>query len=147
MKARKYGQIVQISSILGFVGIPYSAAYVASKHAVNGLVKCIRAELKGTGVRVWAGCPGRTESEFASVALGRSGGPGRDSAGEPTPKIVRNILKGLDRKPRWVLPSLSAWMVVTLSQWLPGPFSWAMERWGAGHFRKEVEGAGGKLAP
>ncbi len=146
MKTRKFGQIVEISSILGFFGIPYSAAYVASKHAVNGLVKCLRAELKSSGVKIWAACPGRTESEFASVALGRSGGPGRDSKGEPTSKIVRNILKGLDRKRRWVLPSFSAWFMVMISHWLPGPFSWAMERWGASHFRKEVEGAGGTLA-
>ena len=39
MKARKSGQIVEVSSILGTFGIPYSAAYVASKHAVVGLVK------------------------------------------------------------------------------------------------------------
>ena len=48
--------------------MPYSAVYVASKHAVNGLVKSLRYELRGTGVRVWAACPGRTESEFSQVA-------------------------------------------------------------------------------
>src|SRR5205823_4896265 len=39
MVARGSGQVLQVSSVLGFVGMPYSAAYVASKHAVNGLVK------------------------------------------------------------------------------------------------------------
>ena len=63
------GEIVEISSVLGFVGLPYSAVYVASKHAVNGLVKSLRYELHGTGVRVWAACPGRTESEFAERAM------------------------------------------------------------------------------
>jgi short-subunit dehydrogenase len=58
MKARGGGQILQISSVLGFIGLPYSAAYVASKHAVNGLVKSLRYELQGSGVRVWAACPG-----------------------------------------------------------------------------------------
>ena len=58
MKARGSGQILQISSILGFIGIRDSAVYVASKHAVNGLVKSLRYELWGTGVRVWAACPG-----------------------------------------------------------------------------------------
>ena len=70
MKARGTGQILQISSVLGFIGLRDSAVYVASKHAVNGLVKSLRYELWGTGVRVWAACPGRTESEFRQVALG-----------------------------------------------------------------------------
>src|SRR5262249_14506698 len=68
MVARGAGQILQISSVLGFVGIAESAVYVASKHAVNGLVKSLRYELSGTGVRVWAACPGRTVSEFTAVA-------------------------------------------------------------------------------
>lgn len=71
MKARRSGQILQISSVLGFEGIPYSAVYVASKHAVNGLVKSMKYELRGTGVRVWAACPGRTASEFTGRASGQ----------------------------------------------------------------------------
>ena len=57
MKARGAGQILQISSVLGFFGIAHSAVYAASKHAINGLVKSLRYELRGTGVRVWAACP------------------------------------------------------------------------------------------
>src|SRR5262249_16689309 len=70
MSSRGGGQILEISSVLGFVGMPYSACYAATKHAVNGLVKSVRGELKGTGVRIWAACPGRTESEFSQVAMG-----------------------------------------------------------------------------
>lgn len=145
MRSRGAGEIVEISSILGFMGIPYSAAYVASKHAVNGLVTSLRYELRGSGVNVWAACPGRTASEFASVALGRPGGPGRDSAGAPTETIVRNILKGLDRNRRFLMPSLQARVTVAISHWLPVPFDWFMARWGPGYFRKEIEGAGGRV--
>src|SRR5262249_58807193 len=63
MRERGSGQILQISSVLGFIGLPYSTAYVASKHTINDLVKSLHYELRGTGVRVWAACPGRTESE------------------------------------------------------------------------------------
>ncbi len=145
MRARGSGQIVEVSSILGFMGIPYSAAYVASKHAVNGLVTCLRYELRGSGVRVWAACPGQTESEFASVALGQPGGPGHRSAGAPTARIARNILKGLDRNRRFVLPSLQAKVTVALSHWLPGPFDWFMARWGPGYFRRDIEQSGGRV--
>ena len=82
MKSKRSGQILQISSVLGFIGMADSAVYVASKHAVNGLVKSLRYELSGTGVRVWAACPGRTVSEFSEVAGGKTGSrtPGRDGS-------------------------------------------------------------------
>jgi len=133
MKARGSGQILQISSVLGFVGIPESATYVASKHAVHGLVKSLRYELEGTGVRIWAACPGRTVSEFSMVAGGGEEGkapgwPGR----EPTERVVRGIVRGLDGRCTFLLPTWRAWAVVTLARWLPGPVDWLMVRVGPG---------------
>jgi uncharacterized protein len=136
MKDRGAGQILQVSSVLGFVGIAESAAYVASKHAVNGLVKSLRYELAGTGVRVWAACPGRTVSEFSEVA-GRGAAkapswPGR----EPTERVVRGIVRGLDSRRAFVLPTWRAWLVVTVASWLPGPLlDRLMTRFGPGASR------------
>jgi uncharacterized protein len=131
MKGRGAGQILQISSVLGFVGLAESAVYVASKHAVNGLVKSLRYELAGTGVRVWAACPGRTVSEFSEVA--GHGGTKAPSwpAREPTDRVVRGIVQGLDGRGAFVFPTWRAWLVVTLPAWLPGPFDWLMTRIGA----------------
>jgi short-subunit dehydrogenase len=130
MKPRRSGQIVQISSVLGFIGLRDSAVYVASKHAVNGLVKSLAYELWGTGVRVWAACPGRTESEFRRVALGdQAVAPMRPSHGEPVTKVVRGILRGIDRRSRFLLPTWSAWTIVTLAHWLPALFDVVMTRW------------------
>jgi uncharacterized protein len=137
MKTRGSGQILQISSVLGFIGIRDSAVYVASKHAVNGLVKSLRYELWGTGVRVWAACPGRTASEFRQVALGdRAGEVGRLPTGEPTAKVVRSIVRGLDRRAAFVFPSWRAWVVVALAHWLAVPFDWIMCRWSPGSYKK-----------
>ena len=145
MKARGAGQIVAVSSVLGFVGLPYSAAYVASKHAVNGLVKSLRYELRGSGVRVWAACPGRTESEFATVALGARVVTGPITKGEPTAKVVRGIIRGLDGRRAFVMPTWTAWAAVTIAHWLPGPFEWFMERWAPARFRAELERASGSI--
>lgn len=141
MKARDAGQILQISSVLGFVGLPYSAVYVASKHAVNGLVKSLRYELKGTGVRIWAACPGQTESEFWSVAVGGPGISDRQPRGEPTDRVVRAIVRGLDRRATFILPSAMAKAVVRAADWLPGPFDWLMGRWAPGYFKREIDEA------
>jgi uncharacterized protein len=136
MKARGTGQILQISSVLGFIGIRDSAVYVASKHAVNGLVKSLRYELWGTGVRVWAACPGRTASEFRQVALATRGEEvGRLPRGEPTAKVVRAIVRGLDRRCAFLVPSWRAWVVVILAHWLPSLFDEIMCRWAPGSYK------------
>jgi short-subunit dehydrogenase len=139
MKARGAGQILQISSVLGFIGIPVCAVYAASKHAINGLVKSLHYELRGTGVRVWAACPGRTQSEFRRVALGDQS-PLIDElpTGEPTAKIVRAIVRGIDGRSIFLLPSWKAWAVVTLAHWLPGPFDWLMARFTPGSYRNII---------
>jgi short-subunit dehydrogenase len=135
MTDRGAGQILQISSVLGFVGIAESAAYAASKHAVNGLVKSLRYELAGTGVRVWAACPGRTVSEFSEVA-GRGASkapswPGR----EPTDRVVRGIVRGLDARRAFIFPTWRSWLVVTAASWLPSPVDWLLTRRGPGASR------------
>lgn len=143
MKARGSGQILQVSSVLGFFGQPYSAAYVASKHAVNGLVKTVRYELRGTGVRVWAACPGRTLSEFSRVALDGEA-RGTLPPGQPTDAVVRGMLRGLDRRRTFWTPTWQAWALVQVAAWLPWAFDRAMTRWSARYFAWELDRARGK---
>jgi NAD(P)-dependent dehydrogenase (short-subunit alcohol dehydrogenase family) len=51
------GRIVAISSQMGEVGYPGRAAYCASKHAVNGLVKALAVEWASAGIAVNAVAP------------------------------------------------------------------------------------------
>jgi short-subunit dehydrogenase len=140
MKARGHGQIVEVSSVLGFLGIPDAAVYVAAKHAVNGLVKSLRYELRDTGVRVWAACPGPTDSEFSQVAVAASGPmEGKMPHRVPTDRVVRAIIRELDGRRAFLMPSGDARWIVRLAHWLPAPFDAFMARWGPGHFRKEHE--------
>jgi NAD(P)-dependent dehydrogenase (short-subunit alcohol dehydrogenase family) len=51
------GRIVAISSQMGEVGYPGRAAYCASKHAVNGLVRALAVEWAPVGIAVNAVAP------------------------------------------------------------------------------------------
>ena len=48
MRAQGAGRIVQCSSVLGFVGLKWRGAYVATKHALEGLSDVMRLEMAGT---------------------------------------------------------------------------------------------------
>ena len=64
MKARGGGSIVALSSISGMVAFPGLAAYVASKHAVLGLVKTAALELGEYDIRVNAVGPGPIDNRM-----------------------------------------------------------------------------------
>lgn len=68
MRAQGHGRIVQNSSVLGLVGLPYRGAYVASKFALEGLTDCLRLELAGSGIAVVLIEPGPISSRFRDNA-------------------------------------------------------------------------------
>lgn len=69
MRARGEGRIIQNSSILGLVAMPYRGAYNASKYALEGLSDTLRQELAGTGIHVVLIEPGPILSRFRANAL------------------------------------------------------------------------------
>ncbi len=69
MRKQGYGRIIQNSSILGFVAMPFRGAYNASKYAIEGLSDTLRLELKGTGIYVSLIEPGPITSKFRANAV------------------------------------------------------------------------------
>lgn len=63
------GSIVNMSSILGSVGFANSSAYVASKHAVNGLTKTAAMEYATQNIRVNAVGPAFIDTPLLSKNL------------------------------------------------------------------------------
>ncbi len=52
MRRQNHGRIINNSSILGFVGLPWRGAYNATKFALEGLTDTLRVELMGTDIHV-----------------------------------------------------------------------------------------------
>ena len=71
MRKQGYGRIIQNSSILGFISLPFRGAYTASKHALEGLSDTLRMELKGTDIFVSIIEPGPIEAKFRQNAYAK----------------------------------------------------------------------------
>lgn len=64
MRRQGEGRIIQNSSVLGFVALPYRGAYNASKFALEGLTDTLRLELEGSQIYVVLIEPGPIHSQF-----------------------------------------------------------------------------------
>ncbi|KGK00570.1 SDR family oxidoreductase [Thalassotalea sp. ND16A] len=69
MRQQGHGRIVQNSSVLGFVCMPYRGAYNASKFAIEGLTDTLRLELAGSNIQVSLLQPGPINTNFRKNAL------------------------------------------------------------------------------
>ncbi len=68
MVARRSGGILNIASTAAFQSGPWMAVYYASKAFVLSFSEALHEEVRGSGVRVSALCPGPTRTEFADRA-------------------------------------------------------------------------------
>jgi 3-oxoacyl-[acyl-carrier protein] reductase len=67
MAKQRFGRIINISSIVGVMGNPGQANYVASKAAVIGLTKTVAREYASRGITVNAIAPGFIETAMTQV--------------------------------------------------------------------------------
>jgi NAD(P)-dependent dehydrogenase (short-subunit alcohol dehydrogenase family) len=66
MRRQRAGRIINISSVLGFLPMPYAALYAATKHAVEGYSESLDHELRTRGIRVSVIEPAYTKTQFGA---------------------------------------------------------------------------------
>lgn len=72
MRAQKSGLIINITSIAGYMGLPYRGIYSASKGALELITEALRMEVKSFGIQITNVAPG----DFATnIAAGRYHAP------------------------------------------------------------------------
>lgn len=69
------GAVVNVASVAGLKGFPFSSAYAASKHAVIGLTRSAALEVARKGVTVNALCPVFLDTPMVTRDLARAGMP------------------------------------------------------------------------
>lgn len=68
MVRRGRGGVINVASSAAFQPMPYFTTYAATKAFVLSFSEALAQEMKGTGVRVLASCPGPVRTEFAAAA-------------------------------------------------------------------------------
>ncbi len=72
MRQQGQGRIINISSVLGLISMPFRGAYNASKYAVEGLSDTLRLELHASNIPVITIEPGPIESRFRDNVVDNS---------------------------------------------------------------------------
>ena len=64
MVTRRTGAIINLASVVAFQPFPHFATYAASKAFVLSFTEALAEEVKGSGVRIMALCPGAAKTEM-----------------------------------------------------------------------------------
>ena len=105
MVERGDGSILNVASTAAFQPGPGMATYFATKAFVLSFSEALHEEMRGTGVRVTALCPGPTKTEFGDVA-GFTGNGAFDKLSARSADVVAAGLKALDRNRAVAIPGL-----------------------------------------
>jgi dehydrogenase/reductase SDR family protein 7B len=125
MLARRRGDIVVISSLIGHFSTPLRSAYAASKHALHGFFDALRAEVHADGLHVMLVCPGFVRTEISLHALTADGSPqGSMDSGQATgmspEDCAARILTGLDRRREEIVVGGRETRYLLLHRFFPG---------------------------
>jgi len=114
------GSIVTVASTAAFQPTPYLAAYGATKAFVLHWSLALNEELRGSGVRTLAVCPGPTSTEFFQRA-GLKQGSVADALGQTTDEVVVEALHALAKGRAQVVTGWKNKVLTAFASKLPKP--------------------------
>lgn len=115
MLRRGQGGIIQLSSMTGFTPIGGNAVYGSTKNYLIFFTRSLREELRGSGVRVQALCPGFTRTEIFGEVQPRLPA----FLWLETEQVVAESLRGLAEDEAVVIPG-TLYKLIALVLRLPG---------------------------
>ena len=122
MKKAGCGAILNVSSVAGFLPLPNSAVYAATKAYVTSFSEAIRAELRSFDISVTTLCPGPVSTEFLSLAT-RAGDHESHNAPNffvvPVQKVVQDALEAVAKDRARVVPGAIVNFGMTVIAFVP----------------------------
>lgn len=131
MRQQGGGTIINISSVIGHIPMPFHACYSASKFALNAIGNAARVELKTDGIHVLTVCPGYVRTAFGQNAVRRNQiKTVRPPAvrGISADRVARATLRGYLKQKHEVIVPWSMHVPVKLYQLFPAMVEWGMSR-------------------
>lgn len=128
MIARKSGQIVVTSSLMGKFGTPLRSAYAAAKHGLHGFFDSLRAELYADHIGVLIVCPGFIRTNVSINAM-TGDGSRQNTMDETTGKgldpsvVAAKVIRALQKDKEEIYIGGSEVWGVYLKRFFPGLFS------------------------
>lgn len=122
MIARGSGGVLNVSSVEGFLPVPYQATYAATKAAIVSWSRALAYEVMGTGVRVCTVAPGVIETDIHATA-GAQNSRYATHIPSMTPERLSEAAYRRFKNGNWVI--IEGWLnhaVVTLARFVPGYF-------------------------
>lgn len=116
------GAVVNIASTAAFQPTAHMATYGATKAFFLHWSLALNEELRGSGVRALAVCPGPTATEFFKRA-GLKQGAVSDRWGQTPDEVVVESLRALARGRSQVVCGWGNWALATLASRLPKPLA------------------------
>jgi len=125
------GQIIHISSVASWVGVPTYSIYNASKFGSRGFLASLRRELKGTGVIISEIFPGAVDTDFGldPEVSWKTTTVTPNFALLSAQSVADQILKVIKKKKtRSVLPGFM-WFAIWGDAHFPGIVSWILSKY------------------
>lgn len=110
------GRIFNFSSVLGYVALPLSSAYCASKYAIEGLTESLYHELRPQGVQVCLIEPGSFKTSFGQKMIWGQESFNLASVYHLQTKIYEKVRLGFNKNAEKTDPRSVALGVVALSR-------------------------------
>ncbi|HXG13408.1 MAG TPA: SDR family NAD(P)-dependent oxidoreductase [Gemmataceae bacterium] len=124
MLERRRGQIIALSSLAGCRGMPFSAAYSASKAGLAAYLESLRPALRRRGIGVTTVLPGFVRTPLMQSAAVQPPVPLMEPGA-----AARHVLKAILRRRRVYSFPWDTSLAVRLLCWLPaGVYDWVMAR-------------------
>ena len=114
---QEQGRVVGVCSMGGIIGLPGTAGYNASKHAMRGFLNTLRVELVETGVTVTTVYLSAVRTEAYLNEVGEKAAKIPASSPE---QAADDIIRAAAKRKREVIPSLEGRLLLISHRLLPG---------------------------
>jgi short-subunit dehydrogenase len=133
MLERGAGQIVAISSLMGKFASPQRSGYAAAKHALQGFMDALSAEVHAAGIRVLVASPGFVNTDVSRNALRGDGTlhgkmDPEQAAAISAEKCAEQIVAAMDKGRAEVFPGGKERIGLLLHRVSPALLRWVMRR-------------------